>query len=69
MSARKPGWSTPRPEHIPRSTAWPGAMALGITVFAWGFVTSPILLGVGFVVFALSLGGWIGEIRHEGRQD
>jgi hypothetical protein len=44
-------------------------MALGITVFAWGFVTSPILLGVGFVVFALSLGGWIGEIRHEGRQD
>ena len=42
-------------------------MALGITFFAWGFVTSPILLGVGFTLFALSLGGWIGEIRHEGR--
>lgn len=69
MSERKPGWSTPRPEHIPRSTAWPAAMALGITFFAWGFVTSPIVLGMGLLVFTLSLGGWIGEIRHEGRQD
>jgi ABC-type sulfate transport system permease subunit len=44
-------------------------MALGTTLFAWGFVTSPVVLGLGLVLLTLSLGGWIGEIRHEHRQD
>jgi hypothetical protein len=68
MSEPREGWNIPKPDHIPRPTAWPAAMALGVTFFAWGFVTSPIVLGVGLAVFALSLAGWIGEIRHEGRQ-
>ncbi|HEX3344498.1 MAG TPA: hypothetical protein VHS09_07980 [Polyangiaceae bacterium] len=59
------GWNRPRPELIPRSTAWPAAMALGVMLFAWGLVTSPIVLGVGGVLFAVSLAGWIGEIRNE----
>jgi hypothetical protein len=42
-------------------------MALGITFFAWGLVTSPIVIGMGFVLFIVSLAGWIGEIRHERR--
>jgi len=63
----RPGWSVPRPERIPRSTPWPAFLALGLTFFAWGFVTSPIVLGVGLVLFLVALAGWIGEIRHEGR--
>jgi hypothetical protein len=59
------GWNKPKPDHIPRSTAWPAALALGTTFFAWGFLTSPLVLGVGLVLFAVSLAGWIGEIRHE----
>jgi hypothetical protein len=40
-------------------------MALGIMLFAWGLITSPVLLAAGLTLAALSLAGWIGEIRHE----
>lgn len=62
------GWNVPRPEHIPRATPWPAAMAMGVTVFAWGLVASTILLGAGLVMIVVSLGGWIGELRHERRE-
>jgi len=68
-SVPREGWHVPRPEVIPRSTAWPAAMALGITFFAWGLVTSLIMLFAGLLVFVVSLAGWIGEIRHERRQE
>jgi hypothetical protein len=61
-------WNVPRPERIPRPTSWPAAMALGITLFAWGLITSPVVLGLGLTLFLLSLGGWIGEMRHDHRQ-
>jgi hypothetical protein len=59
------GWNAPRPVNIPRSTAWPLGTASGITLFAWGFVSSPVLLIVGIVLLAVSLYGWIGEIRND----
>jgi hypothetical protein len=43
-------------------------MALGVTFVAWGLVTSPVVLGLGGALLVVSLGGWIGEIRHERRQ-
>ena len=61
----RPGWNRPKPDVIPRGTPWPASMALAITFFTWGLVTSPIVLGIGFVLFAVSLAGWIGEMRHE----
>ncbi len=68
MSEPREGYARPRPESIPRSTAWPASMALGITFLAWGLVTSPVVLGVGIALLVLSLSGWIGEIRNEGRK-
>ena len=68
MSAPREGWNVPKPAHIPRPTAWPSALALGVTLFAWGLVTSPVVLGLGVTVFTFALAGWIGEIRHEHRQ-
>jgi len=68
MKELRPGWSVPRPERIPRATAWPAGLALGVTFLSWGLVTSPIVLAVGLGVFLVSLAGWIGEIRHEGRR-
>jgi hypothetical protein len=59
------GWNKPKPDLIPRSTAWPAALALGVTLLAWGLITSPVVLGVGVALFVVSLAGWIGEIRHE----
>ncbi len=67
MSELREGYSRPRPERIPRSTAWPAGLALGTTLLAWGLVTSPVVLGAGVVLMVLSLSGWIGEIRNEGR--
>jgi hypothetical protein len=50
---------------IPRPTFAPAGMAFGITFSLWGLVTSPVILVVGLVVMAVSLMGWIGELRHE----
>jgi hypothetical protein len=33
--------------------------------FAWGIIASPVVLLVGLGVFVVSLGGWIGDLRHE----
>jgi hypothetical protein len=65
MSELRPGWNRPKPDTIPRSTAWPAALALGTMFFGWGIIASPVVLLVGLVTFAVSLAGWIGEIRHE----
>jgi hypothetical protein len=68
VSEPRAGWNEPKPEHIARSTAWPAALALGITFFAWGLIASPVVLGGGLLLFAVSLAGWIVEIRHEHRE-
>lgn len=60
-----PGWSTPRPEKIPRSTVWPAALAFAIAFLFWGIITSTILSLVGLLLFIIALAGWIGEMRHE----
>lgn len=59
------GWSRPRPEHLPRPSSWPALFALGVTLFAWGVVTSPVLLLFGGALLAFALGHWIGELLHE----
>jgi hypothetical protein len=60
----RPGWSVPRPGELPRPTYWPAVMALGIAFLFWGIISSAIISGVGLVLFAIALGGWIGELRH-----
>jgi hypothetical protein len=61
-------WNLPKPEHIPRSTAWPAGLALGITLFFWGIIASLVVLAMGLAVFIVCLYGWIGEMRHETKQ-
>ena len=58
-------WSHPKPEVIAKPSWWPAALAMGATLFFWGLVTSLFVLIAGLVAFAISLAGWIGEIRHE----
>ena len=56
---------------MPRATAWPIVLALGITLLGAGLVTSLALSVVGAVLFVFGLGGWIGQLlpgrghRHE----
>ena len=64
-----PGWNQPRPEKLPEPTAWPVALALGVTFILWGFVSSLIVSGVGVALFATAMAGWVREIRHEREQE
>ena len=59
------GWSVLPPEKLPESGIWPVTLALGITFLVWGLVTTLIITGVGVVLFAVALAGWIRDIRHE----
>lgn len=68
MSDPRADWNVPKPAHIPRPTVWPPALALGISLTGWGLIASPVVLGVGALLFTVALAGWIGELRHEGRQ-
>jgi hypothetical protein len=63
-----PGWSWAQPEHIPTPTYWPAGLALGVTLLLWGLITSVVLAGIGLAVFGIALGGWIGEMRNEHRE-
>jgi hypothetical protein len=58
----------PETSAMPRPTPWPAATAAGIALVAWGLIASAVFIIIGVALFALSLGGWIGEIRHERRQ-
>ena len=64
----RPGWSRPKPEVLAGPTWWPALLALGATFIAWGLVTSFIVLIIGLATFAVSLGGWIGDMRHEHKE-
>ncbi len=60
-----PGWSRPLPEHVPEPTVTPATVAFGASLLLWGVVTSPIISGAGFIVFAAGLTRWIQLIRHD----
>ncbi len=61
----RPGWHVPEHMELPEPTYWPAVLAFGIVLFAWGIVTSYIIIGVGLIVFAVAVAGWIGDLRHE----
>ncbi len=58
-------WTPPRSQVIPRATYSPAVMALAIVCLLWGLLTSYLISLLGLVLLALSLTGWIGELRHE----
>jgi hypothetical protein len=63
--ATRSDWGIARPEKPPRSTLYPAALSLGATLLVWGLISSLIVTGFGLVLFAVAMGGWIKEIRHE----
>ena len=58
-------WPAARPEHEPEPTWWPAALAFGITLCAWGIITSWLMFCGGLVVTAVAIGGWIRDILYE----
>src|SRR5262245_55732374 len=47
---------------LPRPTAWPLVLSLGLALAAVGVVAGPAFLLVGGVVFAVGLAGWVAEL-------
>ncbi|MGH7987376.1 MAG: cytochrome c oxidase subunit 4 [Candidatus Binataceae bacterium] len=62
--ARREGWNTPAPEHIPEPTYWPFILAMGVTFLLIGVVTSYLFSIVGALLMIFSLAKWIGELVH-----
>lgn len=54
-----------KPEILPKPTYWPFFMALGLTFMGWGILTIWLISLAGFIVFVISLIGWINILRHE----
>jgi hypothetical protein len=63
-STGRPDWEWLPPAHLPRPTYWPVVLSFAIVLLAWGIVTTLAITVIGLVIFALGLGGWIGELRH-----
>ncbi|HVU36246.1 MAG TPA: hypothetical protein VHE61_22610 [Opitutaceae bacterium] len=61
------GWTKLPTEHLPPATFWPAGLALAITFVLWGFISSWVVLGIGIGLFAVSLTGWITDLRHESK--
>jgi hypothetical protein len=58
-------WEELPNEHLPRPTYFPAGMAMGLTFFFWGLITSFVTAIVGLGLFVAAFAGWITEIRHE----
>ena len=63
-AALKPGWRALPSESLPSPTYYPVIMGLAITLMAWGPVTTLVISAIGLMLFIVSLGGWIGEMRR-----
>ena len=62
-----PGWNALAPERLPAPTAAPALLAFGLTLCAWGLVSSLILVLVGGALLFHSFWQWIGEIVHDAK--
>lgn len=55
----------PTPLKLPKLTFWPFMMAWGVLFFFWGLITSLIITGVGVILIAVSVTGWVQELNYE----
>jgi hypothetical protein len=46
-------------------SVWPFTVGAGVTLMAFGVVTSLLLSALGVVLLAYGLAGWIRELRHD----
>jgi hypothetical protein len=59
------GWQKPQPETLPEPTYWPAVVAIGVVSILWGIVTTFIISGIGFVLTAVAIYGWVRELLYE----
>jgi hypothetical protein len=60
-----PEMHPPSAVHLPASTVWPCATAAGVTLLAFGIVTTLAFSVAGGVLLAFGLAGWLRELFRE----
>lgn len=55
----------PKPGNVAQPTYWPLILAVGITMFAWGWVTTLLFTALGLILIIAAIVNWIGDIRHD----
>ena len=53
------------PQEMPEPTYWPVALAFGVLFIFWGLISSMYISGVGLIISAIAIAGWIIELNHE----
>ena len=53
------------PQEMPVPTYWPVVLAFGVLFVFWGLITSFYITGVGLIISAVAIAGWIIELNHE----
>ena len=53
------------PQEIPEPTFWPIVLGFAVMFFFWGMITSLIITGVGVLMIAIAITGWITELNNE----
>jgi hypothetical protein len=62
-------WYDPEPATLAEPTYWPIILAVGITLLAWGVVTSYLLSILGFGMAVVAIVNWIGDLRREQKNE
>ena len=65
----KPNWKLLPHERLPHPTYFPAGLAMGVTFFFWGLITSWVIVLIGVGLFVAALAGWITDIRYERKRD
>lgn len=60
-----PDINAAQPEKLPEPTFWPITLAAGLMFLFWGFTTSLIISGLGFIIVVIAIIGWIGDLGDE----
>jgi hypothetical protein len=50
---------------LPRPTPWPAVLASGVALAVWGLFVGQIVAATGLFLLAVSLIGWIRELRRQ----
>ena len=53
------------PEKLPPPTVWPATLSMGVTLMAFGVVTSWIMSVTGLIFFLFGAAGWVEDLRHD----
>ena len=53
------------PEKLPPHTVWPITISFGVTLLAFGVLTSPLMCITGLIMFLYGAAGWVEDLRND----